>query len=233
MSKREEIKGNQKFDELKFGIVYTEVLGWLEMGHAGGDDISLLKQQFDAGESSGNKYYSVIYKQNMRIRSKTLRQEMGTGKFTRWEIQRGRTQDEINSIMLAMMMNTALKFEAYQSLKAFSWHTDSGFSGEDLVSDLFGFYRFMIPGKYSSLVRPVCYNDAVSRWDFYGPVGSFKNDGFRPILFPDPKDPCVKHKPYKVNLPHFMTWIQPWSDFTSGKIKIITNDGTSFSFLPI
>ncbi|MDI5823548.1 hypothetical protein MJI95_39555, partial [Salmonella enterica subsp. enterica serovar Kentucky] len=42
---------------------------------------------------------------------------------------------------------------------------------------------------------------------FYGPVGSFKNDGFRPILFPDPKDPCVKHKPYKVNLPHFMTWI--------------------------
>ncbi|MDI5419016.1 hypothetical protein MJI12_24620, partial [Salmonella enterica subsp. enterica serovar Kentucky] len=120
MSKREEIKGNQKFDELKFGIVYTEVLGWLDMGHAGGDDISLLKQQFDAGESSGNKYYSVIYKQNMRIRSKTLRQEMGTGKFTRWEIQRGRTQDEINSIMLAMMMNTALKFEAYQSLKAFS-----------------------------------------------------------------------------------------------------------------
>lgn len=46
--------------------------------------------------------------------------------------------------MLAMMMNTALKFEAYQSLKEFSWHTDSGFSGEDLVSDLFGFYRFMI-----------------------------------------------------------------------------------------
>lgn len=43
MSKREEIKGNQKFDELKFGIVYTEVLGWLDMGHAGGDDISLLK----------------------------------------------------------------------------------------------------------------------------------------------------------------------------------------------
>ncbi len=39
MSKREEIKGNQKFDELKFGIVYTEVLGWLDMGHAG-DDIS-------------------------------------------------------------------------------------------------------------------------------------------------------------------------------------------------
>lgn len=117
MSKREEIKGNLKFDELKFGIVYTEVLGWLDMGHAGGDDISLLKQQFDAGESSGNKYYSVIYKQNMRVRSKTLRQEMGTGKFTRWEIQRGRTQDEINSIMLAMMMNTELKFEAYQSLK--------------------------------------------------------------------------------------------------------------------
>ncbi len=30
--------------------IYRSV-SWLDMGHAGGDDISLLKQQFDAGES--------------------------------------------------------------------------------------------------------------------------------------------------------------------------------------
>lgn len=149
MSKRVEIKGNLNFDKLKIGLVYTEVLGWLDMGHAGGDDIALLKQQFEAGENSGNKRYSVIYTQNMRVRSKTLGWEGGTGKFT--------------------------------------------------------------------------------RWDYYGAIGGFKNNGFRPVLFPDPKDPCVKHEPYKVNLPHFMTWIHPWSDFTSGKVRVMTDNGTSFS----
>ncbi len=51
--------------------------------------------------------------------------------------------------MLAMMMNTALKFE-YQKLGKHFHGIQIWIYGEDLVSDLFGFYRFMIPGKYSS-----------------------------------------------------------------------------------
>lgn len=129
------------------------------------------------------------------------------------------------------MLNTASRFEGLQSLRSFSWYTDSGFSGEDLVSDLFGFYRAIIPGRYGYRLKPVSYNAAVRRWDYYGAIGSHKNSGFRPILFPDPEDPCVRHQPYTVNLPHFMTWLRPWDNFTSGVVKVITNDGTSLSFM--
>ncbi len=79
------------------------------------------------------------------------------------------------------MMNTALKFEAYQSLKAFSWHTDSGFSGEDGFRS-FGFYRFMIPrGNTVALFVPSVMYDAVSRRDFTT-CWVLKMMGFDPFL---------------------------------------------------
>lgn len=227
MSTRKEIKDGSQFDRLTGGIVYTEVLGWVDMGHARGDDIATLKRQFMDGERSGKDYYTVIYRQDMRIAR--FGTSFGVGKFTRWDIKCGRSNDEVNRIMLAMMMTTASKFENLQSLKAFSWYTDSGFSGEDLVSDLFGFYRLMIPGRYGYQLKPVSYDSAVRRWDHYGPIGSYKNKGFRPIIFPDPSDPCVRHQPYKANLPHFMTWIRPWSDFSSGIVNVKTSNGTSLA----
>lgn len=39
------------------------------------------------------------------------------------------------------MYGTAKRFEAWQNSFIFNWYTDSGFSAEDLVSDLIGFYR--------------------------------------------------------------------------------------------
>lgn len=229
MSTRREIKDGALFDVLDRGIVYTEALGWLDMGHARGNDVATLKRQFFEGERSGKPSYSVMYRQDMGVLK--FKSRLGVGKFSHWEIKRGRSTEDINRIMLAMMMNTASRFEGLQSLRSFSWYTDSGFSGEDLVSDLFGFYRAIIPGRYGYRLKPVSYESAVRRWNYYGAIGSHKNHGFRPILFPDPQDQCVRHKPYTVNLPHFMTWLRPWDDFASGVVKVITNDGTSLSFM--
>ncbi|EIS28458.1 hypothetical protein YPPY54_1978, partial [Yersinia pestis PY-54] len=54
----------------------------------------------------------------------------------------------------------------------FNLVTDSGFSGEDLVSDLLGFYRvFSIPSPFE-ILRPVSKEEALKRWDYYGPIGS-------------------------------------------------------------
>ena len=227
MSNRNDIRDGSLFDMLKSGIVYTELLGWVDMGHARGDDIVELKQQFLAGESSGEKSYRVMYRQDMRY--KKFGHNVGIGKFNRWEIKSGRSRDDINSIMLAMLMNIAPRFEK-QQYDLFSWYTDSGFSGEDLVSDLVGFYRTLIPGQYSYRVRPVSRDAAMRRWDFYGAIGSHKNKGFRPIIFPDPQDACVRHTPYIANLPHFMTWVRPWNDFTSGIVNILTDDGITLEF---
>ena len=41
MSTRAEIMDGAQFDVLRRGIVYTKVLGWVDMGHARGSDVPL------------------------------------------------------------------------------------------------------------------------------------------------------------------------------------------------
>ncbi|QCZ27744.1 hypothetical protein [Leclercia adecarboxylata] len=77
------------------------------------------------------------------------------------------------------------------------------------------------------------HESALRRWDYYGAVGSFKNPGFKPIIFPDLDDPCVKHEPYIAELPMFMKWLYPWDDFTSGIVNVLTENGTSFGYTGI
>ncbi len=107
MSKRSEIIDGSKSAYSKYGLVYTEVLGWIDLGHAQGM----------------NSPYNLVR----------------TGKFITWRIRHGRPWHERQSIALAMMMTLARKFEALQATPPISFLTDSGFSGEDLVSDLLGF----------------------------------------------------------------------------------------------
>jgi len=52
MSKRSDIIDGRQ-SHLKYGLNYTEVLGWINLGHAQGADIRNLLQRIDAGESSG------------------------------------------------------------------------------------------------------------------------------------------------------------------------------------
>lgn len=228
MSSRQDIRDGADFEHSLRGLVYTDVLGWIDMGHARGDDVEELRRQFMQGEGSGRDYYVVMYRQDMHITKFCTR--LGIGRFARWEIKRGRDMYDINRMMLAMMMSTALNFEDLQSYRLFTWYTDSGFSGEDLVSDLFGFYRAIRPGFYTDLVKPVSYESALRRWDYYGAIGTFKNRGFKPIIFPDPDDPCVKHEPYIAELPMFMKWLYPWDDFTSGIVNVLTEKGTAFGY---
>ncbi|UYM57714.1 hypothetical protein [Leclercia adecarboxylata] len=228
MSSRQDIRDGADFEHSLRGLIYTDVLGWIDMGHARGDDVEELRRQFVQGEGSGRNYYVVMYRQDMSVAKFSSR--LGIGRFAKWEIRRGRDTHEINRMMLAMMMSTAFNFEDLQSLRLFTWYTDSGFSGEDLVSDLFGFYRAIRPGFYADLVKPVSYESALRRWDYYGAIGSFKNRGFKPIIFPDPDDPCIKHEPYIAELPMFMRWIYPWDDFTSGIVNVLTENGTAFGY---
>ena len=67
MSTRRDIQDGAKFERLTSGLVYTEVLGWLDMGHARGEDIITLKRQFLTGENSGKDFYTVMYRQDMRV----------------------------------------------------------------------------------------------------------------------------------------------------------------------
>lgn len=132
-----------------------------------------------------------------------------------------------------MMMQIARVFENYQAQWFFSWYTDSGYSCEDLTSDLLGFYKSINGGYLKSQLKLVSKNKALRRWDYYGPVGNYKNKGFQPLLFPDPDNPCIKLEPYKTHLPDFMKRITPYKDFRSDTVRIVKRNGQYFSFLPI
>ncbi len=47
-------------------------------------------------------------------------------------------------VALTIMMYTTHLFEAHQDSFPFNWYTDSGYSGEDLVSNLLGFYQAIL-----------------------------------------------------------------------------------------
>lgn len=103
--------------------------------------------------------------------------------------------------------------------------TDSGFSGEDLVSDLLGFYRVVSVKNPFSMLRPVSKEEALKRWDHYGKIGIWKNKTFQPLLFPDPaKNPHAR--PYKGILPSFMRTVVPYNDFLSGNVILPRHDKT-------
>jgi len=221
MSKRSDIIDGTAAARVPYGLVYTEVLGWIDLGHAQGSDIRTLLRSIDFGEASGKKYYDVTYSQSMTDPTRTMRM----GKFITWRIKHGRSHFECKSIALAMMMSLARKFEGLQASFPITSITDSGFSGEDLVSDLLGFYRVVTLYDLFELLRPVSKAEALKRWDYYGKIGSWKNDSFSPLLFPDPEK-FPNAKPRKGVLPDFMTTVRPWSDFHSGIVGIASTDGS-------
>jgi len=200
-------------------------MGWFIqrcwVGHAQGTNISNLLRAIDAGESSGKAYYEVTYSQSMR----SLTFNTKTGKFITWRIKRGRPYYERKSIALGMMISLTLKFEGLQASFPFNFITDSGFSGEDLVSNLLGFYRVVTNLDIFTLIKPVSKKEALKRWDHYGRIGAWKNRDFKPILFPDP-DKYPDARPRKGVLPDFMLSVRPWNDFQSGKVKIASADGS-------
>ncbi|MGL4723948.1 MAG: hypothetical protein ACRCWW_05505 [Scandinavium sp.] len=182
MSKRSDIIEPYEWGPTtKTGLVYSEILGWIDLGHAQGNDISALVANISEGQQGYQDFYTVSYGQNMRM----YQRKLGTGKFVRWRIKKGLSLTEIHSVALAMMFSCAGIFENYQARWFFSWYTDSGFSGEDLTSDLLGFYRAIMPMNYPSRLKLVSKESALRRWDHYGPIGKYKNKGFLPLLFPD------------------------------------------------
>ena len=85
---------------------------------------------------------------------------------------------------------------------------DSGFSAEDLVSNLIGFYRAVeAPRDYIALCEPVSRQEAWYVWDTYGAVGQNKNKEFSPYLYPTKPD--SKLAPIRVPLPAFLNTITP------------------------
>jgi len=176
-------------------LVYTCNCGWIDTGHANPGKsrrpyigaVALWEQieKENGRRSKDANGFLVQYRQDMR----TL--IFGVGEDGMYFVQYGLTRAQKESVALAIFIEISLRFENMQASFPYNLGTDSGFSQEDLVSNLVGFYLAIRPGKdYMQLCKPVSIEESHKIWERYGSVGSHKNRSFTPVLHPC--DACKK-----------------------------------------
>ncbi|WP_330982310.1 MULTISPECIES: hypothetical protein [Enterobacterales] len=218
MSNRRDITSGIFSTTRKSGLVYTEILGWIDLGHAQGNDARSLKVQLEQEASSeyieefNQWYFPVSYHQEMTKKSHLFGTDLifNTGVISRIMVKTCLTRELKARVALTIMCGTAKRFEAWQNSILFNWYTDSGFSAEDLVSDLIGFYRVFGSGPDPLWrAKPVPYETALQIWDAHGSIGGYKNAEFSPLLFSG-RPPFRYGHPIRKPLPQWLNYIKPF-----------------------
>ncbi|AKJ31966.1 hypothetical protein [Caldimonas brevitalea] len=166
-------------------LTYTCNCGWIDVGHLQSVDTPrnrhasasylwkdiLLERGLKV--SGHNNHHLVMYRQAMS--------KMGFSRdFTKFYfVRKGLPLAVKRSVALAIFMEVSMGFENVQA--SLSMLTDSGFSEEDLVSNLIGFYVAVLGNvDWRGQCKPVSMQASLKVWDAVGPVGTRKNQHFLP-----------------------------------------------------
>ena len=172
-------------------LSYTRRCGWVDWGHALPGGPLQLRRQLDAEQGAwpglsrlrvtlaGQPGYIVHYGQAMT----------GFSAARQWAVRRGLSSAQRESAGLGIYLAASHEFEATQDSFPFSWVTSSGYSAEDLVSNLIGFYgafRCVPQDQLRAMCGEVSVKESFRLWDAHlpGGLGAIKNHSLRPILFP-------------------------------------------------
>ncbi|WP_089727344.1 hypothetical protein [Candidatus Thiosymbion oneisti] len=200
MGKRSDVVGRAGANALQNGMIYTRKCGWIDLGHARPDGARDLwdRVRFERGTPMpGNTTHIIPMIQGMQ----RFGVRVGTG--SRFWIKKGLSTAQKERVALGIYLDVSEKFERLQSYWPFRWFTDSGFSAEDLVSNLIGFYRAVRPGpNYIAMCHPVSKEEALDIWDKFGLPGIHKNYLPLPFLFHRGSPVCAM-------LPPFLSSITP------------------------
>jgi len=177
MSTRKDIIDGKDSGTATYGLVYSCTCGWIDLGHAnpaGKDGVRALWKQFTSAPSpTAGSGYKVTYRQKM---SKTVSVVTVSAKYEKvYWVSTKLTKKQKEQVALAIFLEVSHGFETMQSNVVFREVTDSGYSVEDLVSNLIGFYRAVRALDYVHLCKPVSKEAALKVWDEFGSVGSHKN----------------------------------------------------------
>lgn len=194
------------------GLIYTCNCGWLDLGHLtptnprkeiGAENLwrqltdegnAVLKTEckriiFNDAACKTDPYYRfpdgktgflVHYRQDHE------RKPFKPGSEGKYVVKHGLMPGQKKSVALAIFMEISFRFENLQSL--FTAATDSGFSREDLISNLIGFYIGINEVQRLDILKkcyPVSAESAYVIWDRDGAVGKNKNTEWKPRLAED------------------------------------------------
>jgi hypothetical protein len=205
MTKKSDIIDGGSASGRKYGLIYTKRCGWIDLGHANPEGANSLWQQvLKEKDSGGSKagYFRVAYKQMMG--RKNL---FKVGVLKKYDVKKGLNDSQKKTVALSIFLDVSHAFESMQSNWLFRQRTNSGYSAEDLVSNLIGFYRAVYPSKqFIPLCQPVSKAVALEIWDKFGEVGSNKNYSIFPYIYPIPPS---KGGPMSAQLPKELNTIEP------------------------
>lgn len=132
----------------------------------------------------GKTGYKVTYRQDHGNGS--LKQRLYPSVERSYAVKHELTIHQKRSVALAIFQDVSMKFEGKQRFYGgFDFLTDSGFSQEDLVSNLIGFYiglGLITQNKAMEKLRPVSRDTSERLWKKNGSVGSHENHTFEPQI---------------------------------------------------
>ncbi|WP_431222605.1 hypothetical protein ACQ86O_20350 [Serratia sp. L9] len=189
MTKRADIQSGRLID--------TEHLGWIDKGHAKGDDTRALWAQLLSEEPNPliKGYFLVNYSQAMGTK------HIRTSVHSQWKMKKRLSIATKHAIALSMMFCVSQQFEGMQSSSFYSSFTNNVFSCEDWVSNLLGFYSVILARNYLLMIKPKSKEYAFKIWNYFGSIGKYKNNQLRVFLFPDSEESPSNTYPIKEAFP--------------------------------
>ncbi len=213
MSKFSDInEGTDITNKSKTGIIYTCNCGWIDIGHANPNSSSpfigasnLWSQILgETGPRSPNALWHQVRLSEKMSGSIPILGKMTRGVDGEFAVRLGLSMPQKESVALSILMRVSSEFEALQSRFPYNLRTDSGFSGEDLISNIMGFYTVVRPGTdFLQICRPVSKAAAETVWKKFGAPGdaSNKNKTLSPNIYPCSECEGAPMGPIRSNLP--------------------------------
>lgn len=172
-------------------LSYTRRCGWVDWGHALPGNPLGLKRQLEAERATWPGLSRLVVRANGQLAFAINYGQAMTGFSAErhWIVRKGLTGAARENAALGIFLSASFDLEGAQAAFPFSWVTNSGFSAEDLVSNLLGFYN-AFRGYSQDRQRAICGEVSVAEslriWDEHLPhgLGAIKNRSLRPILFP-------------------------------------------------
>jgi hypothetical protein len=173
-----------KDEVLKGRLIYTCLCGWIDLGHAQPSGPQWLWNSISAERGMktwDGKGFRLTYGQEAKKLGIVLPHRRD------YWVARDLSKSQKESVALSIFMEVSLGFEALQDnalIKLFS-NSNSGYSVEDLVSNLIAFYRVVRPGTdYIAACERVSQSAALNVWNAHPAIATTKNRAFKPLLYP-------------------------------------------------
>lgn len=182
----------------KSGLIYTCNAGWIDLGHLnphnarpeigagnlwkniirGGKPVaSYQDKEKDFTFRDGSTGFALVYRQDH------AGYPFKPGREGKYIVKKSLNILQKKQVALSIFMEVSTLFEEFQKMLGSIRLTDSGFSQEDLVSNLIGFYIGI--GDVTQVAalkacKPVSDRTARKIWDSEGAVGENKNKAWSP-----------------------------------------------------